>query len=352
MPTRRVALRRFSSRTARTLAGVCDFQPVLEPALRARCRQFTSRAPFDAVLLSSLLLRPLWLPPGVPIVADTHNVEFDVLRRAAALSDRFLVRQYARLQWRAMRRQERRCARRVNFLLATSDRDRQVFEEELGVDNVAVVPNGIDLAEFHPSAAAPIAKTIVFSGLMSYYPNQQAIRWFLDDILPLVRQQIADVHVIVAGASPPQWLTARAGPHVEITGWVPDIRPHLERASVVIAPLRIGGGTRVKILEAQAMRRPVVSTTLGAEGLGACHGVSIMLADDAESFAARVIELLADAGLAARIAAQGRKRVVRHFDCNRIGDGLRVLLEARVGLGTCTELRGWPGQPPSAEQIA
>ena len=124
---------------------------------------------------------------------------------------------------------------------------------------------------------------------MSYYPNEQAIRWFLDSIFPRIRRHIPDARLVVAGMSPPRWLTARAG-HVEVTGWVEDIRPFLKRASVVIAPLLIGGGTRVKILEAQAMRRPVVSTTLGAEGLGLRDGESILLADDADAFAARVID--------------------------------------------------------------
>ena len=187
---------------------------------------------------------------------------------------------------------------------------------------------------------------------MSYHPNQQAIRWFLDAIFPLIQRQIPDARLVVAGASPPQWLLARASTHVEVTGWVPDIRPHLQRASVVIAPLLIGGGTRVKILEAQAMRRPVVSTTLGAEGLGTRHGVSIMLADDAASFAARVVDLLSDAELATRIAAQGRTHAARHFDWTRIGDGLRGLFEAKIGLCTCAEPRGSPGRPPSVEQIA
>ena len=142
VPLRRVALRRIWSRISRTLAGLCDFQPVLEPALRARCRQLTSPPAFDAILLSSALLRPLRLPRGVPIVADTHNVEFDVLRRAAALSDRFLVRQYARLQWRAMRRQERWCGHRVHLFLATSDRDRGILERELGSRTWPSSPTG------------------------------------------------------------------------------------------------------------------------------------------------------------------------------------------------------------------
>jgi polysaccharide biosynthesis protein PslH len=324
----RKALRKIG----RTLTGRCDFLPALEPTLRRVCAQVTSAQRFDAIVLSSVLLRGLPLPDDIPVVGDTHNAEFDVLRRTAALSDRFLLRRYATWQWPATRREEQRCGHDVDLVLATSDRDRQVFEEELGLRGVEVIPNGIDLTEFLPPPAPPRAGTIVFSGLMSYYPNQQAIQWFLDEIFPAIVREVPSASVIVAGANAPRWLMARASDRVEVTGSVPDIRPYLERASVVIAPLLIGGGTRVKILQAQAMARPVVSTSLGAEGLELRDGESVLIADDAASFAARVVDLLNDTRLAAGIASNGRNHVVRHFDWNRIGDTLSVLLQTRLGL--------------------
>ena len=254
-------------KASRTLAGRCDFLPVHEPELRRQCERVTAARHFDAIVLSSVLLRGLPLPAHTRIVGDTHNVEFDVLRRTAALADGWLLRQYARRQWPATRREERRCGQDVDVMLATSNRDRRVFEEELGLRQVAVIPNGVDLAEFSPGAMPEASPTLLFSGLMSYYPNQQGIRWFVNDVFPLVRRRVPRARLVIAGAAPPRWLQLLAGDHIEVTGYVPDIRPYIERASVVIAPLMIGGGTRVKILEAQAMARPVVSTSLGAEGL-------------------------------------------------------------------------------------
>jgi glycosyltransferase involved in cell wall biosynthesis len=218
----------------RTVTGRCDFLPAHDRGLRRLCRQevFTHR--FDAILLSSVLLRALPLPEDVPTIGDTHNAEFDVLRRTAMFADRFSMRQYARLQWRLMRREERRCGRKVDLVLATSARDRQLFEDELGLSDVALVPNGTDLDEFSPGAAPPVRDTILFSGLMSYYPNQQAIRWFVNTVLPLIRRRLPAARLVVAGASPPHWLKTCAGTHVEITGQVPDIRPYLERATVVV----------------------------------------------------------------------------------------------------------------------
>jgi glycosyltransferase involved in cell wall biosynthesis len=320
------------SKLCRTLTGRCDFVPSRESELRRLSGGITSRASCDAILLSTALLRALPLPEGIPIVGDTHNAEFDVLRRTARLSNQFARREYARWQWRSTRREEQRCARGVDLLLATSERDRQVFLQELGVNHVAVIPNGIDTAEFASSDALPHAGTIVFSGLMSYYPNQQGIRWFLDEVLPLILENGRSARVIIAGASPPRWLKACASDRVEVTGSVPDIRPYLQRATAVIAPLLIGGGTRVKILEAQAMGRPVVSTSVGAEGLGLQHGESILIADDAKSFAARVVDVLDNRDLAEHVAANGRRHAVRHFDWNRIGETASRLLQARIGL--------------------
>lgn len=338
--------RKFVRKAWRTLTGRADFLATHEPTLGRRCAEILSTHTFDAILLSSVLLRRLPLPRGVPIVGDTHNAEFDVLRRMASSSDSALHRCYARLQFPAMRRAERWSGRNVDLVLATSDRDRQVFETELGLMNVAVIPNGVDLSEFAVRATPPEPTTVLFSGLMSYYPNRQAVRWFLDAILPIVRHARPGARLIVAGAAPPRWLRNRAGGHLEVTGHVPDIRPYLERATVVIAPLLIGGGTRVKILEAAAMGKPVVSTTLGAEGLDLRHNESILLADEPQAFARCVIALVDDPRLARRIGANARAHVAAQFDWNCIGERVSRLLHTRLHLTAGPDAR-----PPHRERL-
>ena len=322
----------FARKVWRTLANRCDFGPTREPALRRLCGEVAGDGAFDAIVLSSVLLRGLPLPAGVPIVGDTHNVEFDVLRRTAGSADAWGRRAYASAQWRATRREESRAARGVDLLMATSERDARVFGDELAVSDVEVVPNGIDLAEFAPASRAGQPGVILFSGLMSYYPNQQAVRWFLDRVFPTVLRHVPGATLVVAGAAPPRWLLDRAGARLRVTGAVPDMRPFLEEASVFVAPLRIGGGTRVKILEAQAVGRPVVSTAIGAEGLMARHGESILISDDPDVFAGHVRDVLTDDGLAGRIADEGRRGVVRHYDWNHIGDHMQRLLQRRAGL--------------------
>jgi glycosyltransferase involved in cell wall biosynthesis len=323
---------KFVRKVWQTSNSRCDFLPVLEPNLRRRCVEITSTASFDAIILSAVLLRDLPLPEGVPIVGDTHNVEFDVLARTSLSAESFVRRQYARCQVGPRFRAEGRCARKVDLLLATSERDRLIFQQELSARRVEVIPNGVDVTEFSPAKTSGEPTTVLFTGLMSYYPNQQAVRWFLDCVFPLLLKMVPRARLIVAGARPPRWLIARRSDVVEVTGAVSDMCPFFERARVVIAPLMIGGGTRVKILEAQAMARPVVSTSLGAEGLDARDGHSIIVANEAQHFAAQVGRLLADDNLAIAIGENGRRQVVAEYDWNRIGERLEYVLRQNIGL--------------------
>jgi glycosyltransferase involved in cell wall biosynthesis len=323
---------RFMLKVWRTLTWRCDFLPVFEPNLRRLLAEVTSSQRLDAIMLSTPLLFGLPLPRGVPIVSDTHNVESDVLKRTSVLAEDFLRRQYARWQVRSTFREERRCIHGVDLLLANSDRDRQVFENEFDVRNIAVIPNGVDVTEFSPPKSLGDPGTILFTGLMSYYPNQQAMRWFLSKVFPLILKKVPEAKLVVAGAGPPAWLLNKKSNILEVTGRVPDMRPYFERARVVIAPLMIGGGTRVKILEAQAMARPVVSTTLGAEGIDGRDGHTILLADDPASFAQQVSGLLTDLDFAAGIGVNGRKHVACFYDWNRIGERLEATLRGRIGL--------------------
>lgn len=304
---------RFVQKVWRTITRRCDFLAATEPELKRVCRALLSTRQFDAVFLSSVLLATLPIPNDIPVIGDTHNVEYDVHRRTAQFGDTFLNKQYARIQERWTRREEQRCAKRVSLLLATSDRDRSMFIRELKVMDAIVVPNGIDLSEFAPDKAPSRPETVLFSGLMSYYPNDQAVRWFLNAVLPLIRRQVPHVQITIAGAGPRPWLKARASTNIEVTGTVPDMRPYIARSSVVVAPLHIGGGTRVKILEAQAMCKPVVSTAIGAEGLNLVDGESVLLADDPKKFSSHVVQLLQNPGLAHKISKGGYAHVCRYF---------------------------------------
>jgi glycosyltransferase involved in cell wall biosynthesis len=325
-------LRKALVKVWRTATGRSDFLPSREVALRRAVRERTTAERFDAIVLSTLLLRTLPLPADVPVIGDTHNVEFDVFRRTASTAGGAIRRSYAWCQARLTANEERKCGRRASLVLATSSRDARLFNDALGLADVEVVPNGIDLDEFRPAEQLVPAPVIIFSGLLSYYPNQQGARWLLDEVLPLVRRRVPGVKLVIAGAAPPAWLLERRSPAVDVTGPVADMRPHLARATVAAAPLMIGGGTRVKILEALAMAKPVVSTTIGAEGLGLVHDETVLIGDDAATFATQLVQALTDRDRMARLTQAGRQHVIEHFDWNRIGEQLQRVLADRLGL--------------------
>jgi glycosyltransferase involved in cell wall biosynthesis len=214
----------------------------------------------------------------------------------------------------------------------------------LGIQHAEVIPNGIDLGEFRPAPPSSLP-VILFTGLLSYYPNQQGIRWFLDQVFPWVLEQVPHARVVVAGAAPPRWLLWRQSASIEVTGLVTDMRPYIRDAAAVIAPLMIGGGTRVKILEAQAMARPVVSTSVGAEGLHQHPGETLLIADDAETFARQLVRILTTPDEARAIALRGRTHVAQFFDWDRIGERLNRLLDERLGLLGRSDDHGARGLP-------
>jgi glycosyltransferase involved in cell wall biosynthesis len=194
-----------------------------------------------------------------------------------------------------------------------------------------VIPNGVDLSTFVP-AGRPKAKdsTLLYVGAMHYYPNADAVGFFFEAMYERIRQAVPGVRVQIVGNAPPPDLQRLAHlPGVEVTGGVADVRPYYEEATVFIVPLRLGGGTRLKIVEAMAMGLPVVSTTVGAEGLSVRSGEDILIADDPISFSESVLQLLADAGLRERISKNGQ-RLARHYNWSELAEPFVDLAEAVV----------------------
>jgi sugar transferase (PEP-CTERM/EpsH1 system associated) len=267
---------------------------------------------------------------GVPAVLFEHNVEAAIWARHAQVARAFVMRAYMGEQWRRMRAFEQRECRRFDHVIAVSELDRDTFRDGYGVTSVSAIPTGVDVDFFHPSPTAVTASTeIVFVGSMDWMPNSDAVTWFCTDILPLVRDQIPDVRLTIVGRDPRpdvQALVARF-PGVTVTGTVPDVRPYLERAAVVVVPLRVGGGTRLKIFEAMAMEKAVVSTRIGAEGLPVQHDIELLLADDAPSFATAVVRVLRDQAMARRLGETAAARVRGNFGWAAVTEQFSALCE-------------------------
>jgi glycosyltransferase involved in cell wall biosynthesis len=256
--------------------------------------------------------------PRPILCLDEHNIEYDIVRRTAGVEASVLRRAYSAVEWRKVRREERHAWSHLDGCTVTSVRDQDMLLADEPTAHTAVVPNGVDLEFFQPSRLSHLPaprepQTLLFFGAIDYYPNTDAMLFFLHDALPQLAARYPHLRLCIVGRKPPESIVAQRSATVEVTGVVDDVRPWIERADVVIVPLRIGGGTRLKILEAMAMGKAVVSTTLGAEGLDVVPERDLLIADDAASLVAQIGRLLDDPELGRRIGASARKLVASRY---------------------------------------
>jgi glycosyltransferase involved in cell wall biosynthesis len=254
----------------------------------------------------------------LPVVVAAHNVEWMIWMRMAQSDPRWLHRQLFRMQAALMRRFESNVFRRVQHVTAVSSNDAALIREH-GAPSVTVVANGVDTDYYRPPPAEPESDALVFTGSMDWRPNQDAIRWFIDAVHPRLRLRTA-YRLFVVGRSPPKWLRDRASlpPEVTVTGSVDDVRPFIAQSSGYVVPLLAGGGSRLKILEAFAMGRAVVSTTVGAEGLDVTPEEHLLLADTPDEFVEAILRVLSDRTLRGRLGAAGRALVEDRYGWERI----------------------------------
>ena len=294
----------------------------------------------EGIEMAAYGLAALAAQPHARLVFDDHNAEY-LLQKRSALVDlgkprRWPAAFYSLIQWQKLQRYEQMICRRADAVVAVSEPDRSALLRLAPDGLIDVVPNGIDLADFpFAQSVAPPQKppTLVFTGKMDYRPNVDAILWFVQEVLPLVQARQPDVHLQVVGMNPHPRLAAVNGlPGVEITGAVDDVRPYIDSAAIYVVPLRVGGGTRFKVLEALASGKPLVSTSLGVEGLGVQDGRELLIADDPQAFAGAVLRLLADqAGggeLCAGLRVAGRRFVETHYAWEKIVPRLEGIYRA------------------------
>lgn len=257
-------------------------------------------------------------------LVSTHNVEADIWQRYYENETNSLRRWYIREQWRKVKRFERAALSWVDAATAVSDLDCARLANECPGLRIATIPNGVDLEYFHALPQPAQRRHLVFTGSMDWRPNQDASRYFIWEIFPLLKQARPDLECTFVGRNPPADIERLASmPGVHITGTVEDVRPYVDRAAVYIVPLRVGGGSRLKILEALAMGRAVVSTTIGAEGLDVAHECQVLLADDPRSFAASVLRLLDDPERCRELAYQGRRLVEQQYGWDALAERFR-----------------------------
>ena len=263
----------------------------------------------------NLFSRPSQRPIS-PTLLFEHNVEFQIWQRLAENHGNRLWRWYFREQWRKMLIFEGSTAKRFDSVVCVSQEDCALLRKEFNLENVVgSVPTGVNLDYFGGVVQAPVPYTVAFLGSMDWIPNVDAVAWFVRDILPAIKKRVPRVRFLIIGRNPPSQVLAMAtaSSDVEVTGTVPDVRPFLAQAETMVVPLRVGGGTRIKIFEAMAAGIPVVSTKIGAEGLEVTSGEDILLADDPVDFADKTCSLLEKPELRSKVGEAGRSLVKTKF---------------------------------------
>src|SRR5450432_1721285 len=324
------------------------------PALWPLLERLLTKKLFDVVNVEHPFLAHLPLaraPKGAPLpvrVLDEHNIEFDLARQQAGNEQGFARRIHNAANWPKIRREEVEAFQRFEGVTFCSETDEKRARALVPSLKAAVVPNAVDVEYFRPSPQLPAqdGRTVMFFGAINYFPNVDGLLYLLRDVWPLLEKSHPTARLKIVGQYPTPEILAFHGPRVEVTGKVDDLRPHLSGAAVTVVPLRVGGGTRFKILEAMAMGRPVVSTSLGAEGIAAQPGTDILIADDATGFARAVGRVLDEPVLAAQLGARGRALVETHYSWEAAGGRLEAffqeLLEKRTRGAASTGVRARP----------
>ncbi len=306
------------------------------PPLVSRFSELPARRTLSALLKDSLdwaWLEHLWLAPYVrdidartKKILDVHNVESEIYAQLRRGSHKSLDRLGYYVFERAARRIEHRYLASFDRVLAVSEQDGQRLARNCQPEKILIVPNAIALPPVPAGGDFP-GSALYFAGRLDYFPNREGVLWFYDQVWPLVRSRVPEVKWYIVGAFP-ELLNPKMGQdgHIVFAGQVEKTDPYLHPSSLAIVPLRLGGGTRFKILEAWSAGKGVVSTTQGAEGLHVRHGENIWLADTPEEFSNAILRLLSDQNLRASLGRKGRETVQKHYSTERLCESLEANL--------------------------
>ena len=301
------------------------------PAYRQKFRELIATETFDLVHYEMFHTAQFRTDTDLPGVLSQQNVDSAIWRR---LCDETTNPFYKFAYWTqqlAFQRYERVLSPMFDAVTCTSDIDAAVFQRYCAEETIEIIPNGVDVTHYQPDFTSESPAHLIYIGSMDWYPNEDAVAFFTDEVLPRIQEKVPDVQFSIVGGNPSarvQKLAEREG--IVVTGRVPEIKPYFAEATVFVVPLRIGSGTRLKILEALAMGKAIVSTSVGAEGLDLKDGEEIFIADEPIAFADAVTRLLTDPTLRRRTGENGRARVEQDYDWRSIGEKLHTLYESLI----------------------
>ncbi|MGA7684954.1 MAG: glycosyltransferase family 4 protein [Terriglobales bacterium] len=284
---------------------------------------------------------------NVPSLLFQHNVESEIWRRHSETASNPIKKLMYDVEFRKMLAYEKSAVQRFQHVIAVSENDRSLMTRWVEGDRITVVPTGVDLAEFAPDSSNPTepAPIVSFVGAMDWEPNVDGVEYFCGEIWPSIKFAVPDARLRIVGRNPVRRVEKWASDSIEVTGRVPSVVEHLRQSTVVIVPLRIGGGTRLKIYEAMAAAKAVVSTTVGAEGLDIHDGRDIVLADDARAFSKAVVTLLRDPDLRCRYE-NAAAETAAHHDWPAIAQLFAEVLQAEAEKKSASKDSASPELPP------
>ncbi len=337
-----------ANRSTKTRALSALFSPQPDMALRLPSPQFTNqlricliRERFDFVQVEAiemaqygLAIKEMSLPSPPLVIFDDINAEYMLQRRAFETDIKhpglWLGAFYSLLQWQKLRRYETEACRRMDKVVVVSQADRIALQRLLPSVESAVVPNGVDTSYYLPAHMEKESDTsLVFTGKMDFRPNVDAVLWFGQKVWPLIQQDVPKARFNVVGRDPhPRLRSLRALPGITVTGYVEDIRPHIAEAGVYVVPLRVGGGTRLKVLEAMSMSKAIVSTSLGCEGIDMMPGLDLLIADEPRSFAKKAVSLMQDRERRIELGLAARRLVEARYDWQHITSLMEQVYES------------------------
>jgi sugar transferase (PEP-CTERM/EpsH1 system associated) len=303
------------------------------PNVQRELRKLLLQEAYDVILCDFLVAAGAipWDWP-CPKVLFTHNVEAVIWQRHYEVARNPLWKILSWREWKTTVASEERYLRLADHVVAVSDNDRNVFAKFLDPAKITVIPTGADIDFFRPSAEPETPNSLVFTGSMDWLPNEDAILFFIKEILPLIRRTVPGVSLSVVGRKPSHRLqdAASSEPNIQLTGWVEDVRPYLAKGAACIVPLRIGGGTRLKIFEAMSMAKAVISTPIGAEGLPVRDGEHLLLADSPTQFAESTVNLLGDPARRRQLGMAARDLVKENYSWGSVARNFAEVLTAVV----------------------
>jgi polysaccharide biosynthesis protein PslH len=315
------------------------------PEMQSTVNQLVKDGDFDFIHADQLTMVQFGLraanvaPSKKPkVIFDAHNAVWSIVERMQE-NARWFLKPVLGVETRRVKRYEGELLKTVDHVLAVTDVDRAGLEAALNFSKVkpgekvapiTIVPIAVDTTQLQPIQRKPAAKNIVTLGTLHYPPNADGIRWFFTEVFPLIRQQVPEATLTIIGKNPPQDFVdyAIANPEsIRLTGYVPELPPYLEQSTLMVVPVRAGGGMRVRILEAFAYAMPVVTTTIGLEGIHAELEKDVIVADTAEDFAKRVTELLEDKSMQEKLATNGRQLAETKYDWQVVLSAMNPIYE-------------------------